>query len=418
MFKKGSKKALSQVDWAMSLGIFLLYLAWFFIVVKPLLTPSDNLNVLLDVLDSGVRENIFQDINRIRVFVPDQISSDIEPIIIPFSMDWQKAYMANSADYFVIDEGRMFFLGNLSAAKTFTIYHPMKALELTAPRVIYADEEHTSSDEFSAGFSSHLLDNILFMDNTKHMDFSIEVDDTGLEDRGSFQNMTFMAAYKNTGDYLNISQYVFADNSRVYFYITPTDRRNHSVVMEFATFNYTSFYFDLLSKGDVPYGMLETCRYYQSNFLDLYGDGTGLLLTADHNTSIKFCANETNVKLRLEFDVVVGETRSFIIMLHEGTAYDVLNYPATPIVGVTETVKTVSQDKVSLLRNRNYDYLKQVFGYPKQRDFNVTVESDVIDASFGILPPEFKDVYARRVEGVMIDRSYVPNRVVITLNVW
>jgi hypothetical protein len=418
MFKKGSKKALSQVDWAMSLGIFLLYLAWFFIVVKPLLTPSDNLNVLLDVLDSGVRENFFQDISRIRIFVPGSAGTDVEPIIIPFSEPWKESLIANSADYFVVDDGRMFFLANLSAARTFTLYHPLDALEFTAPRVIHADEERVSSGDFSAGFAGYLLDTVRFMDEERVMGFNMEVDDTALEERGSFRNMSFMAAYRNTGDYLNISQYVFADSSRVYFYITPGDRRNHSVVLEFVTFNYTSFYFDRLGMGDVSYGIAPNCRYYHSDFLDLYGDGTGLLLAAGENTTIRMCSNETNVRLRLEFDANAGETQSFMLMFHEGDVDDVLEYPVEPVVGVTESLDVVSQGQVSLLRNRNYNYLKQVFGYPKQRDFNITVESDVIDASFGISPPEFKDVYARRIEGVMIDNSYNPNRVVITLNVW
>ncbi|MBW2997793.1 hypothetical protein KY349_05630, partial [Candidatus Woesearchaeota archaeon] len=119
MFKKRSKKALSHVDWAMSLAIFLLYLAWFFIFVNPLFTPSENIDVLLDILQDGVEDNLYQDIERVKVFAPGDITGEYEPIIIPYDYDWSESRIALSADYFVIDQEKMFFLGNLSATNQF-----------------------------------------------------------------------------------------------------------------------------------------------------------------------------------------------------------------------------------------------------------------------------------------------------------
>jgi len=120
MFKKRSKKALSQVDWAMSLAIFLMYLAWFFIFVKPMLYPSTNMGVLLDILDDGIEREIFQDISRLKVFV-SHTNNAYEPVIIPFDKDWQESKIAHSADYFVIDDGRMFFLANTSKSTVFQV---------------------------------------------------------------------------------------------------------------------------------------------------------------------------------------------------------------------------------------------------------------------------------------------------------
>jgi hypothetical protein len=418
MFKKRSKKALSHVDWAMSLAVFLLYLAWFFIFVKPLFAPSQNMDVLLDVLDNGLENNIFQDVSRITISVPGTVASQHEPVIIPFEEDWQSNKIAHTADYFEMDEDKMFFLANLSDSRRFGIYYPFQALKLSTQDAVFADEEKVESGTFKAYFDSYLVDKIYFMDEQRLMDFRVTVDDTVLDDEGSFASQTFMAKYKRYGDYLNISSYVFADNSRVYSYMTTNDFRNHSVVVDFAAYNYTNFYIDPVNRGDLSYSILPSCKYYDGDFLDIYGPDSGLLVAFSRNITIKLCTNETNALVTLEFDSYVGEEDGLNIFLHTGTYASVLGYPVSPIVGVTETLKTISMEKVSLLKSKDYGYLKQKFGYPADRDFNITIKSDAVSASYGTVPPIVSDVYARRIEGVLMDADYSRERVLIVLNVW
>jgi hypothetical protein len=418
LFKKRSKKAISHVDWAMSLAVFLLYLAWFFVFVKPIFSPSQNMDVLLDILDDGVTDNIFQDVERIQVYVPGDFDSEYEPLAISFSEDWSSSQITHTADYFEIDDGKMFFLANLSDTKKFKMYHPHSALEFSSLRPVNADEERARFESFSAHFDEYLLDTVYFLGETRLFDFSVEIDENEIDDNGEFDNMTLVAEYKRVGDYVNLSSYVFAENSRIYTYIKPTDYRNHSVVMDLTVYNYTYFYLDALSSGEMSYSIGPSCRYYTSDFLDLYDDNSGFLITFGRNISFRLCSNETNALVRLEFDLEAGEEDNMNIILHTGDAESVIGYPPEPIVGVTETLSTVSAEEVSLLKNRNYDYLKQLFHYPKARDFNITVTSDVVSASYGIEQPFVEDIYARKLEGVILDENYEHERVYITLTVW
>lgn len=418
MFKKRSKKGLSHVDWAMSLAIFLLYLAWFFIFVKPLFGPSQNMDVLLNILQDGFEGEVFQDVGRIRVFVPGSIRNDYEPIIIPFDQSWPVAQMAHSADYFELDSNKMFFLANLSNSTTFSIYYPHKALRSRTVWPVIADEEQASSGFFSAYFTDYMLDRAFFDSEQRLSGFSVEVDETELDDAGSFFNSTFLAKYQRSGDSINLTSYLFTDNSRIYSYMIPSDRRNHSVMIDFAAYNYTNFYIDPISNGEIRYGIGPNCRYYTTDFLDLYGPSSGLLVTFSRNISMRLCANETTPTVRLEFDSYVGREDNFNIIFHDGNFNDVREYPLQPIVGVTETMRTLSAKQVSLLKNRDYDYLKQLFNYPKDRQFNVTVSSDVVAANYGIPLPDIEDIYARKIEGVIIDDTYQPRRALITMTVW
>ena len=58
-FLKGNKRGITQVDWAISLAIFLLFLVWFFIFTKPLHDPNSDYESLAEI----VLENFQKDMN-------------------------------------------------------------------------------------------------------------------------------------------------------------------------------------------------------------------------------------------------------------------------------------------------------------------------------------------------------------------
>lgn len=417
MFKKRSKKALSHVDWVISLSIFLMYLIWFFVFVKPMIGPSQDMEVLLNILEEGSENYLFQNVQRIQVKITEEYTKEYEPIIIDFDESWTSSNIAHTADHFIIDEGKMFFLGNMTNTSIFKIYYPLDVLRFSPELSISADEESARVEGFSAFFENYLLDYIFFDNSKKMFDFSIEVDEETIDEEGMFENNTFLAQYKKTVNGINVSAYVFAENPRIYILIESNDYRNHSVVIDFATYNYSNYYFTPLSNGRLSYGA-QSCRYYDSNFLDLYDSNSGMLITFDKNISMRLCTNETNSAIRLEFELYSETENEFNIIMHYGDYREVREYPLQPITGVTETLTTISTEKAAWLKNRNYDYLKQIFNYPKDRDFNITLTSEVITTSYGVEPPEVVDVYARKIEGFIIDNDYTTEKATLALTVW
>jgi hypothetical protein len=401
----------------MSLAVFLMYLAWFFIFVKPMLYPSTNMGVLLDILEDGIEDEIFQDISRIKVFVP-HTDNAYEPVIIPFDNDWQSSNIAHSADYFVIDGERMFFLANTSNTTVFQMYYPHKAIESTLPRFALADDTQARAGTFTAYFEDYLLDRISFDGELRLSGFDVEIDENALDGDGSLSNMSLLAKYAKEGHNINLTTYFFAENSRLYNYLKVTDHRNHSATIDLAAYNYTYFYINQLTKGELKYSIAPSCKYYTTDFLDLYDSSSGLLVTFDRDIQMRLCTNETNPSVRLEFPISPTDEYNFNIFLHPGSVDSVKDYPLEPVVGVEETLKTVSAEKARLLRNRNYAYLKQLFHYPDARDFNITVSSDSLDATYGVAQPDVEDVYVRRVEGVLLGKDYSQERALITLSVW
>ena len=51
-----NKRGDSQIDWVISLGIFILYLAWFFLLIRPYMVQEETPNMV-----SLVKENFEKD---------------------------------------------------------------------------------------------------------------------------------------------------------------------------------------------------------------------------------------------------------------------------------------------------------------------------------------------------------------------
>jgi hypothetical protein len=95
-----------------------------------------------------------------------------------------------------------------------------------------------------------------------------------------------------------------------------------------------------------------------------------------------------------------------------------LSYPITPIEGVTENLKVVSREYSQKLRNNDYSYLKQLFGYPNNRDFNVSITSNSFSATYGIDQPLTQNIYAKKIEAFRIDKNLDQEIVSVSLSVW
>ncbi|MFC1723746.1 hypothetical protein ACFL0V_06405 [Nanoarchaeota archaeon] len=408
MLKKRSKKGLSHVDWAISLSIFLLYLAWFFVFVKPQLMPPENVDVLLDILDEGVKDQVFEDLNRVQILLEGDGEDQV--VIVPFTRDWAEDDIRISEDHFVLDRGKMFFLANLSDTNTVDVYYPHDAMALTTKPGVVATEDHVQYQSFRAEFEDYLVDQAYFRGAKRLHDMYIDVEEVEIDDDGSYENMELMARYERS-DIINHTTYVMAKNSGLYNYVSSADLQNHSVRIRMTLDNYTNYYFDDSRKGELTYYERVQCKYYESDYIDLYAN-TGISIRTDREITFILCTNRTKVLIGMEFDL--GSTLRYDVVFHDGTYLEVES--VEPKMGTVETLNTISREKVLGLNNKDYDYLKTLFRYPDDRDFNVTV--DGIDASYGIAQTGVKNIYARKIRGYQIGKNFEEEKVDIQLTVW
>jgi hypothetical protein len=68
------KKGLSYVDWAISLGIFLIFTLTIFVIFKPHVIESHSSEYLVSIAEQGIKENGYYEIDRYPLFVKSSVS--------------------------------------------------------------------------------------------------------------------------------------------------------------------------------------------------------------------------------------------------------------------------------------------------------------------------------------------------------
>lgn len=66
------KKGAIHLDWVISIGIFLLYILFFFVFITPFYKPDTQEGVImLDILENNIRKDVFWNVTRMPVFIID-----------------------------------------------------------------------------------------------------------------------------------------------------------------------------------------------------------------------------------------------------------------------------------------------------------------------------------------------------------
>ena len=221
MIKKmvSDKRALSQVDWVISLSIFLIYLALFFIFVKPLVVPSRNIDSLMDNLENKFLDDTQTTVERVRIFVTQNVNNQYDFIIANFTYPtWNVSNMAVSTDYFAVDEGKVFFLLNTSQTKKAALFHPLVKRKTNPQPTLIADSSHVEFGQFRATFDQELLDSIVYRQATRISNARYVVDSSAIHPGGTFTRTDVYAKYK-VRDHINQTIYVPASNSQVHVFL-------------------------------------------------------------------------------------------------------------------------------------------------------------------------------------------------------
>lgn len=389
------KKALSQVDWVISLSIFLIYLALFFIFVKPLIVPSRNSDSLMDKLEDKFLDNTQTTVERVRIFVTQEVSSPYDFIIANFTYaTWNTSNMVASTDYFAVDEGKVFFLLNTTQTKKAAIFHPLVKHKTHSQPTLIADQTRAEFESFKATFDRELIDKIVYRGLPRVFNIKYLRDGSALNPGGTFTRTDVFAKYK-VRDHINHSIYIPASNSQVYVFLLTDDSRSHNMTFSAGVYNFTKYFVDQSRRGTISYPSVQTCDEFTTRFIDFNDGETGIAFLSEPASTMRFCRNAT----ALTFALTVGVSNmssSYALFAHEGDHTVVKNYPITPINGVREQLVGVSDAKISDLKLYDYAQLKQKLGFPAERDFNITVLSPLVNATFGRAQTRNIDAYGRK----------------------
>ncbi|MCX6707045.1 MAG: hypothetical protein NT001_02795 [Candidatus Woesearchaeota archaeon] len=410
-----SKRGISQTDWVISLAIFLVYLAWFFVVITPALNPDTKGSLPVDDLKARFMVNASWQVNVTPIFLKSNISSSKEPIILDFNFAGNALNYAVKEAYWVIDSNRLFFLAGFPPEKArYNLVH--SSSNYTKPDItsgLYASETEAKTSDMTAEFENGIIKEVRYKDSTKI--FNVSIYDEGYpisSGTSDFLSDKILARYRTRSSLLNNSFYVFDGNPGIYGYVDTGKEK--SVDIHFKLKKYDEFYINRENSGNIDYNATE-CDSFNTDFIDFLDSGYGAAFVFGEKTDIEMCHNR---ELILKIKPVVASSFSYKVIFHDaGADYDDIITPYTAVFGIAEIFDGLSGEKMLDLRSSGYPDLKH--GWKMKNDFNITVfNSTATLLRVGTTPMKNVNVYSKMYYVWMLDKYANQTREAINILMW
>jgi hypothetical protein len=294
--KKGlisSRVASSQVDWAISLAIFIIYIAWFFVMVRPRFIHDQELAPLMDLLDETFISSMSWEVRKFPVFYNSSTTGDDEPVILELASLANRSFSFSNRRYYTYLDGKVYFLRDIRN-------------ETYSEWIVYSDENYTTDfeykdldstsssavvnkDNFIAYFDNSSLSRIKFNDEMRLASVEYYFNSINFSPSSAeFNSSEILACYGISSGEYNITQMVFANHPRIYLFVEPSQNISYEFTLSLELDDYEKYYADNAQYGDINYS--NNCYNASSDFIDFYYSTEGMAIKMPVESSMRFCA--------------------------------------------------------------------------------------------------------------------------------
>ena len=381
-----NKRGMNQIDWAISLAIFILYISWFFLLIRPYYLPDANIP-LMHSLEEELMDDIIWKVNRTPLIIFSDIEASYEPAAVNFSLALDKSNFAFSDNrYFTLVEDSLYFLADLKeGANLFWLVSSDKTYE--EPNVqtdLIAANYSASVSGMRSNYYDGLLHRVYYKGGAAINNFEVMRQNIPVEvNSSSFFSSKIMAVHSaDTNAGFNHSSFVFGHNSRIYNKIKLDpfiDQRR--VMLNMKITGYPKYYADNLNFGEIKYP--DQCADFDKQWIFFYNDEDVLYLILEDESEIRLCYSDDNeTELNIEIDI---ERETEYRIYFEPFANKTQGFNFTEIMsrlhfgdyesyfGMPEEIEGISEEKMDIIQNISYLRLKSEWGFPAQRDFRITL---------------------------------------------
>ncbi len=399
-----------DLDWIISLGIFLIYLGVFFIAIRQLPTQQSPASALLDNVFDNIAGSTKWSVQKLPLLIASNISGN-EPVIVRFNYGWKNFSFTDNTSFDHADSWLVFqrnlregrnLLELVTSGENYTA--PLTNFGLTAG----TEGASVDSQQFVSGFKSSMLTRVNHFGKERLTDFNISISGIALtpEAAAAEANTTTLSArYKLSFAQLNHTSFIVAGYSRVLNYVTSAATEPHNLSVSVTLRNYTFFHINNALSGTINYTSRQ-CVKSSSRYVDFYDSISGVSFVMPEGANLSFCAGQDTVRFSTDFSIT-NETR-YDLIFHPGDFNNTLKYvsPYRTAFGMPENLTGISQQLYRKLNETDYLALKRNFSYPSSRDFSFFLynESGTLIFSYQPKAAGITNVFAQEETVLLLDK--------------
>lgn len=413
------KRGINQVDWAISLGIFLVYLAWFFLFVKPLVAPR-ALAALTPTIKDSFDDYTEWTVQKVPVIVLSNITGNMEPIIVNMSNHNKSHLSFTNKRYYVIDYDKVFFLGNLTEGGNifWMVNSSLTYTKETPVTDLISTSTYASTPDFRANFVNGLLASLQYKTKSRIKSFDFLVNDASInKSSNSYSNEKIFAKYGVSAD-VNNTFYVFSNNKKVYGYFKPKQPTSSEIKLSFSLDNYTNYYANEYYKRTFDYSK-RSCDDFDSNFVNFYDSSDSITIVTDVHASMEVC----NTNDTISFNAVMNLTGDhwYKIILSDDNYLATLTYAKDYFAqfGFAEEIDGISSAKLDELKGQPYTTMKRSWDVTDNNNFKITVTNSTSNLlTYGDVPYAAANVFVEEYNMWLVDEYTNEEKVKVNIQTW
>lgn len=424
------KRGATQVDWVISLAIFLLYLAWFFIYLSPITKPGAP-DEFLEPLRSAVLDRTTWTIEQYPLFFYSGFEADDYAVLVDFPFSWERGSFGLER-YYVVDDDRLIFLANVKPAMNRFILSKSDQ-GYSVPEIgtdIIASNYSVSSSRLKADLNDVFLENIELENASKIENINLFLNDKNFISLNYSINTSRSSIHykhKIRTEFINLSTYIFSKNSRIVNFISPNYKSNlsrYTLTFKADIIGYNNYFSNNDNFGELRYeDPGNFCPKINASFIDFYNrNSSGLAISLSNNSNIGFCYDTDDSGRRvvdLTIELPLSEDSFLNIDFHKKQNLSIISNSSeayknvrSGIIGAKEIKKGLSESRIKELFKKDYPSLKNELRIPQSRDFTIKIVNSTINAtdqetffSFDIVSPTSNsNVYVKKYNCNLLSR--------------
>ncbi|MBT3720738.1 hypothetical protein HN789_04035 [archaeon] len=384
------KKGVSQIDWIVSLALFLMYITWFFVFISPQVNFQDNQDSTITYLKDDFFNEFKWQLKKTPIFVESNHTGMV-PVIMENVFLSDNLRFADDTNHIVWKDD-LIFLANLSGeTKIYEILEGVSYTQTYNYKGISTDSNSASVKNASFNFENSLLNYAQYNGDERIKDIDYFINGDRMNPNASdYDTYGFVVFYNSHLGNINHTTFLFDENSQSYARLSSPPGFNYSIILQIDLYDYDSYYSDNNNFGDFTYGNDSTQISYSHSKITFFGSDS-LTLFFDGTANFNITNFNSTLTVIVEFDVFDDYMYEF---LFHSEGQDKQRLSAVANIGSSKEIEGIYLDNIST----NYLYLKDKWGIESNFYIGIYENSSELitdpEYEIGNFVPDRKRVYA------------------------
>jgi hypothetical protein len=425
-FLKSKRGSSEQIDWVISLSLFLFFCLWFFLIIKPYSVSNDRNDFIIDSIKDGIDTSLSNEIFEIPVYVNYSYSGSNLPIIVDKPVNWTD-YVINENVLYVDYDGKIIFLDDFEQGRNVIIFR--SSLEnYTDKKVIGLIREKNGfvsvdSEYFIAYYSNNILNDIYFNNSDIVSNAVYDVDGSALNIINSSVNSSqiFVKNYLKT-NLFEFESWVFAHNKIVSNIINPVPYISSNIRFNIKydiDENFDRFTYAGLIANQVI--LLESCK--SGNYSNFGFSDSEKTISFYFNRPVYIEVCPESGKNTLDISANLTQELYYTIMISDGVKLDNVGlsiWPDNNLIGIKSSKKGLSSYKIIEFDKLTNSEIRELWSIPSSYNFQITIYNETYGEIYQkeTKKPYLTNVYVKQYRSYMMDEVGDQRVVFVNIKMW